>query len=76
MILSQVRNYLRHHGRASVRDMAARFDMEAGAIEGMMEILTQRGQVKRLDCTSCASTGSCSMAAGTAIYMWKEGKGP
>jgi hypothetical protein len=73
MILSDISKYLQARGRASLADIAARFDMDKSAVSGVMASLARRGRVARLDCGACASSGSCSLA-GEPVYVW-NGRG-
>lgn len=65
MILSELRNYLAQHGRASLIDMANRFDTDADALRGMLAVLERKGRVRKLPPgTACDSgCGKCDQAS-------------
>jgi len=67
VILSDIRKYMKRHGRASLDDLVARFDGDKAAIEGMMETLKAHGQVVELGCGGCSGAKGCSVA-GPIIY--------
>jgi putative ferrous iron transport protein C len=71
MILSDIRSYLRQHGRAAVQDLAVHFHSDADAIRGMLGEWEKRGKVRRLPSgTACA--GGCNKCdpASVEIYEW------
>lgn len=73
MILSQLRDYLRARGQASLRDLALHCDADPEAVRGMLELWIRRGQVSRqTPATSCA--GGCTRCDQTTleIYAWHE----
>lgn len=67
MILADLRTYLSTHGRASLGDLRARFDIDDEALRAMLDVWIQKGRVQRLEapCSGCCGCG------GTAeIYEW------
>ncbi len=71
MILADIRNYIKKHGRVSLDDLVARFDVESSAVEGMLEVLKGRGEVLELGCGGCASAAGCSFA-GPRVYALRH----
>ena len=70
MILSELRDYLKQHRRASLLDMANRFDTDPEALRGMLEMWVSKGQVVKLPAASCDSgCGKCD-SAHMEIYEW------
>lgn len=67
MILSDIRKYIKSRGRASLDDLAAHFDGDKSAIEGMMETLKARGLVVELGCGGCGGSTGCA-TAGPKVY--------
>ncbi len=70
MILADLRNYLAEHRRASLLDMANRFDTDAGAVRGMLATLERKGRVRKLPPgTACRGGCSCNQVA-PELYEW------
>ena len=70
MILSDIRNYLRERGQASLSDLALHFDSEPDAVRGMLAIWLRKGRVRsfRLG-QSCGGCTQCDPAANE-VYQW------
>jgi predicted ArsR family transcriptional regulator len=73
MILSELKSYLRQRKRASLPDMANRFDADAEALRGMLGVLENKGLVRKLSQqTACGSgCGKCDQA-GFELYELVE----
>lgn len=71
MILTDIRKYIKIHGRVSIDDLAARFDGDKTAIEGMLETLKSHGRVVELGCGECGGSGGCSFS-GPKIYVYVD----
>ncbi len=73
MILSELRDYLQSHKRASIVDMAYHFDIDPEALRGMLEKWVTKGRVEKLPMgTTCGSSSCCQCdPATTEIYEWK-----
>lgn len=71
MILIQVRDYLRTHGQAPLRDMALTFDMEPDALKPLLEHWVDKGWVEKLP-KGTACGGGCNACAPESIeiYSW------
>jgi putative ferrous iron transport protein C len=64
MILSDIRDYLAERGRASLVDMANRFDTDADALRGMLAVLERKARVRKLPVGSaCGGCCNCDQAA-------------
>lgn len=73
MILSEIRDYLQLHHRASLMDMAHHFDTDAEALRGMLSKLIAKGRVEKLAMEVSPCGGCCKCDAAKAeIYQWKE----
>ncbi len=73
MILSELRDYLRHNRRALLVDMSNRFDMEPDALRGMLQKWVNKGKVRKLSGDSACSTGCCKCDPATLeLYEWVE----
>lgn len=72
MILSEVRDYLRERGQATLGDIALHFDTDPQAMRGMLDIWVQKGRVERSSLMpACGSScNKCDMAT-TEIYRWR-----
>lgn len=68
-MLLQLRQHLHAAGPTTLLDLAAHFDVEPEAAEGLLEVLIRRGDAVRetfgADCTGCGSTcsGACRQKA-------------
>jgi len=73
MILSELRDYLRTHRRATLDDMAARFDKDPDALRGMLDEWARKGNVAKVsDAAGCRSAcGGCAVG-GPEIHEWTE----
>ena len=71
MIISDIKRYLKSRGRASLPELAAHFDSDESAIEGMMDTLMQRGVVVRLSCGGCGGSNGCAFA-GPKVYASRQ----
>ena len=71
MILSDVRDYLRDRGQATLGDIALHFDTDSQAVRGMLDVWVRKGRVERTTLMpACGSSCSkCDMAT-TEIYRW------
>lgn len=70
MILTRVSDYLRHHRRASVGEIAGHLQVAPAALTGMLEMLERKGRVRRLP--GNASCGSCCKCDPESVthYEW------
>lgn len=69
-ILTDIRNYLQQHQRASLDDIALHFDTPPEAIRGMLEHWIARGKIHQCPPNACAGCQtSCSSAPGD-IFEW------
>lgn len=68
MISARIRAYMKSRGRASVEELAAHFDCQPSAIEGIMETLAARGLVALLACGGCGGANGCAFA-GPRVYV-------
>ena len=73
MILSDVRNYLEAHGRASLADLSMRFGRDPEALRGMLQKWIAKGRVRKLSReTSCDNGGCCGChLQSVEIYEWR-----
>jgi len=71
VILADIRSYLARHGRVSLEDIANHFDMDAGALRGMLEHWIRKGKVRRYTVADACGVG-CSRCASACseIYEW------
>lgn len=71
MILSDVRGYLAANRRATLADMANRFDADADAIRGMLGHLIAKGRVRRVEGPGCGGCCKCGPES-LEIYEWAD----
>ena len=71
MIVTDVRDYLKQQGQASLRDMALVFNMDQDALRPVVEQWIAKGKVELLPPGS-ACGGSCSACEPETIelYQW------
>ncbi len=73
MILSDIRDYLRQRGQATLADIALHFDADPDAVRGMLDTWVRKGKVhKKMATASCGSSCSQCDSAATEIYVWGE----
>jgi putative ferrous iron transport protein C len=71
MILSDLRDYLRQRGQASLQDMALHFDADPDALRGMLEQWIRKGKVSRRSAkASCGDSCTQCDPASVEIYVW------
>jgi hypothetical protein len=73
VILSEVRDYLRQRGQATLADIALHFDSDPDALRGVLQVWVRKGKVQRQMVTASCG-GSCTQCdpASTELYLWKE----
>jgi hypothetical protein len=74
MILSRLTNYLQHHSRISLYDLALHLDSTPAALQGMLDRLERKGRVRRLlmnpSCgKTCCHCCHCDASVLT-FYEW------
>ena len=73
MILSELRDYLRQHGQASLQDMALHFDAEPDALRGMLQHWIAKGRITRHKAkASCGDSCSQCDPASVELYVWQQ----
>lgn len=71
MILSDLRSYLQQQRRAALKDMELHFNIDAGALRGMLAKWISKGYVKKLPAGTPCGSGCCKCdPALTEIYEW------
>ena len=71
MILSELRDYLKANRRAGLADMALHFNVESGAIRGMLEQWIRKGKVRKLPSGTLCGDGCCKCDPETVeLYEW------
>ncbi len=73
MILSELKNYLLQHKRATLRDLVNRFDTDADALRSMLGVLERKGRVRKLSVKACSSGCSKCDPAGLELYESLDG---
>ena len=70
MILTEVRDHLRKHRRATLRDMSLQFRTDPDALRGMLEKFIAKGQVEKLPSgTACGGCFHCDPST-IEVYEW------
>ncbi len=71
MILSDVRNYIRQRGQASLSDVALHFDSDPEAVRTMLDVWVRKGKVSRgIATNSCGSSCRQCDSATVELYFW------
>ena len=71
MILTQVRDYLKHRRQAPLRDMALEFGMDQDALRPIIEQWVAKGKVEKLPEGSACGGGCNSCEPQTIeLYQW------
>ncbi len=72
MILLDIKEYVQSHGQASLKDIAAGFDLTEETAKEMLAHWERKGKIERVGNTCpCSSCKECSAPCG-AVYRWKE----
>ncbi|MCB2106170.1 MAG: FeoC-like transcriptional regulator [Rhodobacteraceae bacterium] len=70
MLLTDIRDYLKTHKRASLDDIVRHFDVAPDAARGLVETWIAKGKVRCLsDRLPCGTCGKCDSAT-VDIYEW------
>ena len=69
MILQDLQNYLRDHPPTTLSDLEQHFQIDAGALRGILATLTRKGRVRKLETQKCGGCHSCS-ATSFELYEW------
>lgn len=67
MILTDIRDYVRERRRVPLIDLRARFDVDADALRGMLDLLERRNRIRRSD-PACPGK-DCSACGGSCFEM-------
>jgi len=71
MILSELRDYLKEHKRATLNELVIHFDIDADALRGMLAIWVRKGKVKQLPVgEGCGSSCHKCDPTLTEFYEW------
>jgi len=80
MILSDLRDYLAKHKRASLQDMVNHFGIDPDALLGMLEQWEAKGRVRRIDAAEVdhRACGSCTVCADgdPRVFEWVGRQSP
>ena len=70
MILTELKQYLTERRRASIDDIAHRFDLSADAARGLLATWIAKGRVRQLNQQlPCGTCGKCESATSD-VYEW------
>jgi putative ferrous iron transport protein C len=71
-MLSEIKQYLIEHKRATLGDLAIHFDIEPEAMRGMMQQWIRKGRVLKSDVqANChGACSKCCDASAMEIYEW------
>ncbi|PKM12295.1 MAG: sugar metabolism transcriptional regulator [Gammaproteobacteria bacterium HGW-Gammaproteobacteria-3] len=73
MILSDLRDYIKHRHKVALIDLINHFHMDGEALRGMLSKWVSKGKVKKTTLEKGCSTGCCKCdPALTEFYEWVE----
>ena len=74
-MLRQIRELLEKHGRLSLRELSVHFSISSDALEPMLDLLIQKGQIRRIDfsCSSGKTCAGCSCASRDDMLLYEAG---
>jgi hypothetical protein len=76
LILSELSGYLAQRRQAPLVDLAHRFDSSPEALRAMLEVLTRKGRVRRIDNGAACASGCCKCdPASVETYEWIDPAG-
>jgi hypothetical protein len=71
LILSELSGYLAQRRQAPLVDLAHRFDSSPEALRAMLEVLTRKGRVRRIENGAACASGCCKCdPASVETYEW------
>jgi putative ferrous iron transport protein C len=73
MILSDIKQYLKQRGSASLSDISIHFDTDPDAVRSMLEQWIRKGKVNKLSAkATCGSSCNKCEQEGSEIYHWVD----
>ena len=73
MILLEIKKYLQEQKRASLRDIAVKFDLTEDAVKEMLAHWECKGKIIRAEKKQgCGKKCSCCSSPCEKVYFWKE----
>lgn len=76
MILTDIKQYMQQHGRATLGDLALHFRVDPEAMRGMLDVWVAKGKVAPLELQANCNT-SCPLACADSamtIFEWTDEK--
>lgn len=73
MILTDIKQYLKLHGQATLADMSLHFKSSPEALQGMLDVWVKKGKIITYQANnSCGEKcGSCHASKST-VYVWTD----
>ncbi|MEJ2316634.1 MAG: FeoC-like transcriptional regulator [Gammaproteobacteria bacterium] len=76
MILAEISDYIRERERASVADIANRFDSDPEVVRKMLSVLERKQRIHKVpSITACGSSCRQCDPAATELYAWGPSTG-
>ncbi|NJK37852.1 MAG: sugar metabolism transcriptional regulator [Oscillatoriales cyanobacterium RM2_1_1] len=69
MILQQLQSHLRQSSRASLEELAHRFQVDVDALRAMLKPLIRKGRIRKLASQQCGGCHSCAPES-LELYEW------
>lgn len=74
MILSEISDYIRLRGSASLQDILLKFDIDEQTARQILALLVKKGRIAHSRITaSCGNSCNRCSEVSTEIYNWKDG---
>ena len=70
-MLKEVKQLLREHGKLSLRELARHFSMTTDALEPMLDLLIQKGQVQRHEAGCGTPCSGCTSACREDMLLYE-----
>ncbi|MBO4643687.1 MAG: FeoC-like transcriptional regulator [Alphaproteobacteria bacterium] len=72
MILLEIKEYLKEQKRASLKDVATKFDLTEDVAKEMLAHWERKGKIAQAEKAPCGKKCSCCSSPCGAMYFWKE----
>lgn len=73
MILTELREYLRQHGRVTLNQLVVHFHSDGDAMRGMLKVWISKGKLRQVSTPASCGTSCCKCDPMlTEIYEWQE----
>jgi predicted ArsR family transcriptional regulator len=71
MLLQDLQSYLKQQHRASLQEIGQRFQIDVGALRGMLDQLIRKGRVQKTEGSKCSHCSNCAPES-IEFYEWRN----